>query len=80
MKRVTIQYFGQLREQAGCRDEQHETNVATCAELFAELATRHGFTLSATACRPAVNHAIAGPASPIADGDTVAFLPPLAGG
>ena len=79
-KHITVQYFGALRAQAGCDGERCATTAATCAELFAELAARHHFTLPAAACRPAVNHQVARADSPVTDGDTVVFLPPVAGG
>lgn len=80
MKKITVHYFGILREQAGCASEPCETEAATCADLFKELAARHSFSMPMANCRPAVNHAVARPDSPIADGDTVVFLPPVAGG
>lgn len=78
--RVTVHYFGQLRDQAGCDRESIATGAATCAGLFAECAARHRFTLPARACRPAVNHALTGWDTPVRAGDQIAFLPPVAGG
>lgn len=80
MKRVSLQYFGLLREQRGLAAEEVATAAANCAELYRELAARHGFTLPAASCRAAVNHAFAAPDAALADGDVVAFLPPVAGG
>ena len=47
MKRVRVQYFALLREQAKQAEETVETAAGTPAALYVELARRHGFTLPA---------------------------------
>ena len=79
-KQITVQYYALLREQAGRRAEALATSAATAAELYAELAKRYPFTLSAAALRVAINNEFRDWATPLADGDAVVFIPPVAGG
>lgn len=80
MTRVNLQYFAQLREQAGVGDEAVDTSAATPRELYAELRERHGFSLSADSLKVAVNERFSDWQHALADGDTVVFVPPVAGG
>jgi molybdopterin converting factor subunit 1 len=77
---VTAQYFAAFREQAGRDREALATRSATPAELFAEVAQRHGFADSVARCKVAVNGALTGWDTPLAAGDVVLFFPPVAGG
>jgi molybdenum cofactor guanylyltransferase len=79
-KQITVQYYALLREQAGRRAEALATSAATPAELYAELAKRYPFTLAAAALRVAINNEFRDWATPLADGDAVVFIPPVAGG
>ena len=78
--RFTILYFAALREQAGQEQEIHHSLAANQAELYAELAAAHGFTLPQSRLRAAVNHRFCPWTHPLNPGDTVAFIPPIAGG
>jgi molybdopterin converting factor subunit 1 len=80
MKKITLQYFAVLREQAGCSEERLETEAATPAELYAEVQARHGFTLPLSMLRVAVNEEFRDWSSPLAANDRVVFIPPVAGG
>ena len=55
MKRVHVQYFALLREQARCAEESVATTAGTPAALYRELAGRHGFTLPAERARVALD-------------------------
>ena len=77
---LRVQYFALLREQARCSDETVDTAAATPRELFAELTARHGFSLPAAQLKVAVNTEFADWSRPLAAGDTVVFIPPVAGG
>jgi molybdopterin converting factor subunit 1 len=79
-REVRVQYFALLREQAGRREEAVATQAATPRELFAELAARHRFTLGAEHLKVAVNTEFTDWSRPLAAGDTVVFIPPVAGG
>lgn len=77
---LTVQYFALLREQAGRSEETIQTSAATPADLFAELNARYGFTLSRDQLKVAVNAEFAEWSSPLSGGDSVVFIPPVAGG
>jgi molybdopterin-guanine dinucleotide biosynthesis protein A len=79
-RELRVQYFALLREQAGRRDEAVHTRAATPRELFAELAARHHFTLGTEHLKVAVNTEFTDWSRPLAAGDTVVFIPPVAGG
>jgi len=80
MPRVSLKYYALLREQAGCGEERLETAAADAAALYDELARRHGFTLSRSQLKVAVNAEFSDWSRPLADGDEVVFIPPVAGG
>lgn len=77
---IKIQYFAVLREQRGLTEETIATGAATPGELYAQLRVRHGFTLAPEMVRAAVNGGFAPMDRPLAAGDTVVFIPPVAGG
>ncbi len=79
-KTVYIQYYAILREQRGCSSETVETLAGTVGELYAELHGRYGFSLGAPSMRAAVNAELQPWDRPLRDGDTVVFVPPVAGG
>jgi len=80
MPRLRLRYYALLREQAGCAEEQLETAAGDAATLYAELAARHGFSLPRERLKLAVNAEFADWTHPLADGDEVVFIPPVAGG
>jgi len=79
-RRLTVQYFALLREQAGRREEELLSSAATARELYAELAARYPFTLAAEQLRVAINGEFADWSTPLRAGDAVVFIPPVAGG
>jgi molybdopterin-guanine dinucleotide biosynthesis protein A len=79
-RRLNVRYFAMLREQAGRSSEELHTQAATAADLYEELKTRRGLTMSKEYLRVAVNDEFGDWSAPLADGDTVVFLPPVAGG
>ncbi|MEO6078965.1 MAG: NTP transferase domain-containing protein [Steroidobacteraceae bacterium] len=79
-RELRVQYFALLREQAGRREEAFSTCAATPRELFAELTGRHHFTLTPEHLKVAVNAEFSDWSRPLHAGDTVVFIPPVAGG
>jgi molybdopterin-guanine dinucleotide biosynthesis protein A len=79
-KHITVQYYALLREQAGRREETLVTRAATAAELYAELSQRYPFSLRPELLRVAINNEFRDWPAPLADGDAVVFIPPVAGG
>jgi molybdopterin synthase sulfur carrier subunit len=83
---IRVCYFASLREQVGLPEEPLElpADVADVAGLRARLRARGGVWADALAeSRPvlcAVNQVMARPDQPVADGDEVAFFPPVTGG
>lgn len=79
-RQLRVQYFALFREQAGRKEELIETRAATPRELYAELKGRYPFELAEHQLKVAVNTEFAAWDRALADGDTVVFIPPVAGG
>ena len=75
-----ILYFASLRDVTGCDSELVGSACADARSLYDELRGRHGFTLAAERLRVAVNGEFAPWSQTLAEGDEVAFLPPVSGG
>lgn len=78
-RKLRIEYFAILREQSGLDSEELETAAATPAELFDELCARFGFP-DASRFKVAVNEEFSDWHTELRDGDSVVFIPPVAGG
>jgi molybdopterin-guanine dinucleotide biosynthesis protein A len=79
-RRVNVRYFAMLREQAGVSSEHLHTRAATPAELYDEVRRQHRLTISPEFLRVAINDEFGDWRTTLHDGDTVVFLPPVAGG
>jgi molybdopterin-guanine dinucleotide biosynthesis protein A len=79
-RKIRVQYYALLREQAGRSDETLSTRSRTPRELYAELRARYPFTLPVEMLRVAVNAEFGDWAQPLKAGDAVVFIPPVAGG
>lgn len=83
---IRIRYFARLRERLGCDEESLALpeGVATLADLLEHLRARDARWRAAldaeSALMMALNQELARPESAIADGDEVAFFPPVTGG
>lgn len=77
---LRVQYYAILREQAGRNEETLDTTAATPAELYEELRQRHPFQLTAAQLKVALNSEFSDWQTPLRHGDTVVFIPPVAGG
>jgi molybdopterin converting factor subunit 1 len=77
---IKIQYYALMREQAGRSEEALETSAATPADLYGELTARYGFTLAREQLKVAVNSEFSDWSRPLAAGDAIVFIPPVAGG
>ncbi len=78
-KTLTVEYFAVLREQAGKDSEAVETFAETARDLFAELDVRYGFP-AVSSMKVAINDEFSVWNAALKDGDTVVFIPPVAGG
>jgi len=77
---IRVQYYALLREQAGRSSETLHTRARTPRELYVELRARYPFTLPPEMLRVAVNEEFGDWSQPLAAGDAVVFIPPVAGG
>ncbi len=80
MTSLTVEYYAQLREQAGQGQEAIDSDADSLASLYAELKQQHGFRLDTTQLRVAVNAEFADWRQPLTEGSVVVFIPPVAGG
>jgi molybdenum cofactor guanylyltransferase len=80
MNKIHIRYYAILREQAGKSEESLATNAASPAALFDELKARYPFTLNAQQLKVAINAEFHDWHTKLNDGDSVVFIPPVAGG
>jgi molybdopterin converting factor subunit 1 len=78
--KIQITYFAVLREQAGCHEENLETESATPTALYRELMALRGLKLDVDTLKVAVNDSYSTMDHPLEDGDRVVVIPPLAGG
>ncbi|MBK8206024.1 MAG: molybdopterin converting factor subunit 1 [Planctomycetes bacterium] len=80
--KVTILYFAHLPERTGTREETRDVPDGTSAgQLRTLLEAAHPELAGALqSCRIAINEEFVRDATPLADGQTVAFIPPVSGG
>lgn len=79
MPSIHVEYFAILREKAGKSAEDLQTGAETAGALFDELAARHGFANRAS-MKVAINDEFSDWNASLSDGDSVVFIPPVAGG
>ena len=80
-RQIHVRFFALLREQAGCSTLTVETTAADPLALYGELQAKFpGLTFPAALLRVSCNERYADPAVPLAAGDRVVFIPPVAGG
>jgi molybdopterin synthase sulfur carrier subunit len=80
---VRVLYFAALRDAVGKAEEALDLSpeLRTVDDLCARLASLHSaYGEARSQVRVAHNDSFATGAEPLADGDTVALLPPVAGG
>ena len=78
--KITVLYFAQLKVQRGLSQEAIETDITNVEDLYSSLASQHGLQLSFSNIRTARNEVFCNTDEVISDGDTIAFMPPMAGG
>jgi MoaE-MoaD fusion protein len=78
---ITARLFARLREQAGTDTEVVDLAGATVEDVYRALRERHpALEPDLGLIRPARNQAFAEWSEAVADGDEVAFIPPVSGG
>jgi molybdenum cofactor guanylyltransferase len=79
-RQINVQYYALLREQAGRSSESLVTTALTPRKLYEELKARYPFSLAPEMLRVAVNSEFGDWGQRLNDGDSVVFIPPVAGG
>jgi len=77
---INVRYFAVLREQAGRSAESVGTRARDARELYEELRMARGLKLRTEQLRVAINEEFADWSQALTEGDSVVFLPPVAGG
>ena len=77
---IKVLYFAQLGEEAAKAEELLDTTADTLAAVYAQLRERYGFSLAQNHLRVARNQAFADWQDGLAEGDEIAFIPPVSGG
>lgn len=78
--KITIHYYAILREQRGLDEETVEVHSSDLRHLYRRLHDAFAFSPEEGHVRPAINDEFCEWTRPIADGDRVVFVPPVAGG
>jgi molybdenum cofactor guanylyltransferase len=79
-QQINIQYYALLREQAGRSSETLVTSAGTPRQLYEQLRKRYPFSLAPEMLRVAVNSEFSDWEQRLHAGDSVVFIPPVAGG
>ncbi len=79
MARIKIEYFAILREHVGNSAEEVQTEAGTARELFDELTDRYAFP-QMNSMKVAINEEFSEWDAVLVDGDSIVFIPPVAGG
>ena len=77
---VRVRYFAVLRDRRGVASESVATSADTARDLANELTLRHDLDLPASLIRLALNGAFVEDTAPLAEGDELVLMPPVAGG
>ena len=80
MKNIQIQYYALLREERGIQRETLTTESNTARQLYEALTAKHKFSLTCNQLTLAINDEFMPWDSTITSGDSVVFIPPVAGG
>ena len=78
--KINVSYYAMFREAAGASNEIVETDTADAVSLFDGLKAKYDFAMCRSHVRLAVNDAFVGWDTPLNDGDSIVFIPPVAGG
>jgi molybdopterin converting factor subunit 1 len=79
--KLHVRFFAILREQAGCSAHEADSAATDAQQLYAELQQRFpGLVFPANLLRVSVNERYVTLDTPLAAGDRVVFIPPVAGG
>lgn len=78
---INVLYFASLADEANCQQETVTVQQSTSlTELYDQLCQKHRFSRPQSELRVAINDYFAKWTDAISDGDSVAFITPVAGG
>lgn len=80
MKNFRVVYYALLRQERGLPEERVCSKAQTARDLFAELKERHQFHLAESQLKVAVNAEVVPWETALKEGDSILFIPPVAGG
>lgn len=79
--KVKVLYFAKLREMVGKSQEEIEiSSPLTLSELYQKIQSNHGRLLDPSILAYAVNEEYVDASSVLRGGESVSFIPPVAGG
>ena len=78
--KIQINYYALLREERGVSSETLTTDAKTARDLYNELQAKHKFRLGTDKLRVAINNEFSDWSRALAEGDSIMFIPPVAGG
>ena len=78
--KINVTYYAMFREEAGCSSEQVEIESCKAVLVFEALQKKYDFSMSRSHVRLAINDAFVDWETPLNDGDSIVFIPPVAGG
>lgn len=78
--KIYVNYYAMFREAAGCSNETVEAETSDAVTLFDSLKSKYDFAMCRSHVRLAVNDAFVDWETPLSDGDSIVFIPPVAGG
>ncbi len=79
--RIQIRYFALLKDLVGQGEEVLGIPAgSTAGDIYLLLAEKYAFPLALTDIRIAVNDEFTSTSHPLQDGDSLVFIPPVAGG
>ncbi|MCM8531758.1 MAG: MoaD/ThiS family protein [Lentisphaeraceae bacterium] len=78
--KVTVKYFAILKDQSGVDEEVIDGSFSSPKELYSFLKNEKGLSLCSSKLKVAINDEFSDWDVSLSDGDTVVFIPPVAGG
>lgn len=80
MIRIRLRWFASLAETVGRTEDERDIDHHDAVRLYGELKSQFGLRPQQAHVRLAVNDRFVDWATPLANGDTVVFIPPVSGG
>lgn len=78
--KINVNYYAMFREAAGRSEEVFDATSSNAVELFDALKSKYNFSMCRSHVRLAVNDTFVDWDAPLNEGDSVVFIPPVAGG